>query len=199
MMEVGLVLAKIQAYQFPCSGFFDNDLTIKTKMFQDDYVVFGKKCLSHPTTLDQITKEHISKINTYLDRYHLLLPDLNQNHLVHADFDPSNILVKQNNKRWTISGILDWEFAFSGSTLCDVANMLRYAHHMSPSFKTSFLKGLKQGGVQLAENWDITIHLLNLLSLLDCLTRCPPDVRPNQCADIRNLIDHILIQLDGLP
>jgi len=31
---------------------------------------------------------------------------------------------QQTNKRWKISGILDWEFTFSGSTLCDVANML---------------------------------------------------------------------------
>ncbi len=199
MMETGLVLAKIQSHRFSHSGFFDKNLHIETEISQGDLVTFAKKCLEHPTTLDQITKENISKINIYLDRYHVLFPDKSQNHLVHADYDPANILVQQNNGAWTISSILDWEFAFSGSTLCDVAKMLRYAHHMPQTFETSFLEGLQQGGVQLAENWRISIYLLNLLSLLDCLTRCPPNIRPNQCADIRNLISYILKSLDNLP
>ena len=76
--------------------------------------------------------------------------------------------------------------------------MLRYAHHMQPDFETSFLEGLQQGGVQLADSWRISIYLLNLLSLLDCLIRCPPNLRPRQCADICNLIDYILKCLDKI-
>lgn len=167
-----------------------------TRISQDDYISFAKKCLEHPTTLEQISKENLSKIDTHLDQYRFLFPDEKQNHLVHADYDPANILVHQIHGEWTISGILDWEFAFSGSTLCDVANMLRYAHYMPSVFETSFLEGLQQGGVQLDENWRITTYLLNLLAILDCLTRGPANIRPNQCADIRNLIDYILKSLD---
>lgn len=194
MKEAGLILAKIQSYRFPHSGFFDRDLHIATKLPKNYGISFAKKCLEHPTTLEQISKENLSKIDTYLDQYHLLFPDENQNHLVHADYDPANILVHQIHGEWGISGILDWEFAFSGSTLCDVANMLRYAHHMQPDFETSFLEGLQQGGVQLR----ISIYLLNLLSLLDCLIRCPPNLRPRQCADVCCLIDYILKCLDKI-
>ena len=97
-----------------------------------------------------------------------------------------------------MSGVLDWEFSFSGSVLWDVANMLRYAHKMPPEFQDAFLNGLDSGGVSLPENWSITIRLLNLLSLLDCLKRSAPDKRPNQCADIRGLIDHILLAFDNI-
>ena len=198
MKEAGLILAKIQSYRFPHSGFFDRDLHIATKLPKNYGISFAKKCLEHPTTLEQISKENLSKIDTYLDQYHFLFPDENQNHLVHADYDPANILVHQIHGEWVISGILDWEFAFSGSSLCDVANMLRYAHHMQPDFETSFLEGLQQGGVQLADSWRISIYLLNLLSLLDCLIRCPPNLRPRQCADICSLIDYILKCLDKI-
>jgi hypothetical protein len=74
--------------------------------------------------------------------------------------------------------------------------MLRYAHQMPPEFEKAFLLGLQNSGVQLPENWRITILLLNLLAILDCLKRCPPGQRPNQCADICNLISYIIQHLD---
>ena len=74
--------------------------------------------------------------------------------------------------------------------------MLRYAHHMPSEYEKAFLHGLKNGGVQLPENWRISILLLNLLSILDCLTRDPPAKRPNQCADICDLISFIIQHLD---
>lgn len=136
----------------------------------------------------------VLKIYQHLERYDFLFPDHTENHLVHADYDPANILVQHIQGEWKISAILDWEFAFSGSTLCDVANMLRYAHHMPTEFEEAFIQGLQNGGVQLAENWRITMCLLNLLALLDCLTRSPTDNRPNQCSDFRmvNIPDKIL-------
>ena len=91
--------------------------------------------------------------------------------------------------------MLDWEFAFSGYVLWDVGNMLRYAHKMPHEFQDAFLSGLASGGVTLPKHWRITIQILNLLSLLDCLKRSNHKDRPNQCADIRELIDHILSTL----
>ena len=196
MEEVGLYLSRIESHKFLTSGFFDENLSIKKKVFQSDYLQFGKECLSHSTTKDQIPSFEIAKINGYFDQYYHLLPDEKDCSLVHGDYEPANILVKKINTRWVIAGILDWEFAFSGSFLCDVANMLRYAHHMPVQYEKSFLKGLEEGGLQLPEDWRIRVHLLNLLSLLDCLTRSSPEKRPNQCADICELITHILQKLD---
>ena len=76
--------------------------------------------------------------------------------------------------------------------------MLRYAHKMPPEFQNAFLKGLGVGGITLPKNWHITIQLLNLLSLLDCLKRSDPKNSPNQCSGIRELIDHMLSELNPM-
>ncbi len=46
-----------------------------------------------------------------------LFPNKNEKHLVHADFDPANILIAKEGSDWNVSGVLDWEFSFSGSIL----------------------------------------------------------------------------------
>ena len=196
MYQAGQILASIQKYQFSIAGFLDADLKVSPPTSRQEYVTFARECLTHPTVLAQIGHETISKITEYLEKYGSLFPDENQTHLAHGDYGPENILVDKIEGQWKITAILDWEFAHSGSTLCDVANMLRYAHHMPPIFEDSFLQGLKQGGVNLPEKWRISIHLLNLLSLLDCLIRRSPKERPHQCADICALIRFYLGQLD---
>lgn len=192
MHEAGVLLSKITSHHFPKSGFFDKDLNIIEHTAHDNYLSFTQKCLQHPTVQLFLNSKKISKINHFLGKYGHLFPNENEANLVHADFDPANILVDKINGAWKITGILDWEFSFSGSVLCDVANMLRYAHQMPPEFQDAFLEGLKSGGVSLPKNWELSIHLLNLLSLLDCLARANPQNQPIQCADICGLIDYIL-------
>jgi Ser/Thr protein kinase RdoA (MazF antagonist) len=193
MYEVGMMLASIGIHEFPHAGFFDKELNVIPP--SDNYLNFAKNCLKHETVLSVLTSETVLKINHALSYYGHLFPDENEKHLVHADFDPANILVHKVDGAWKVSGVLDWEFAFSGSMLCDVANMLRYAHKMPPAFQDAFLKGLSSGGVTLPRNWLITVQLLNLLSLLDCLQRSDPKNRHHQCADIFELISHILREL----
>ncbi len=149
-----------------------------------------------PRARDRLTPEMVSNISQVMGEYAHLLPDASERHLVHADFDSSNILVNEVDGLWKVSGVLDWEFAFSGSVLWDVANMLRYAHKMPFDFQNAFLEGLTNSGIQLPENWQITVQLLNLLSLLDCLKRSDPKRCPNQCADICALVHHILANLN---
>ena len=137
----------------------------------------------------------MAEINYCLDKYGHLFPGHNERNLVHADFDPANILIDQIDGKWQVVAILDWEFAFSGSMLCDVANMLRYAHKMPKEYQESFLLGLKKNNIDLPEQWKIIIHLLNIVSLLDCLVRSDPENRPNQAADILSLIENIVQKL----
>lgn len=140
----------------------------------------------------------IAKINNLLIKNARFFPDHNQPaHLVHADYDPSNILVNKINEKWQIVAILDFEFAFAGSWLCDIANMLRYTHQMPANYEKSFLDGIKCGGLTLPSNWQISINLLNLLSLLQCLVESSPQGRPMQLQDIQELIDHIIEQLES--
>jgi hypothetical protein len=68
---------------------------------------------------------------------------------------------------------------------------------MPAKFENAFLDGLKTGGITLPENWKHTICLLNLDSLLDLLTRSDPKIQPHQCADIKNIITHMILCLKG--
>lgn len=196
MNQAGHILANIQQVQFPMVGFFDADLKVRQPITKQDYLTFVQTCLAHPTVVEQIGPNNIDKIKEYHEKYSALLLHEPQSHLIHGDYDPANILVNKIEGQWKITAILDWEFAHSGPTLLDVANMLRYAHHLPPIFEKAFLQGLNQGGVTLPANWRISIHLFNVSALLDCLVRCTPQECPNRCADIRELIDHILLNLE---
>lgn len=197
MYDVGEVLSKIAIHEFPQAGFFDKDLNVIPHTSLEAYLIdFANDCLRHKTVISVLSPDIIDDIKKIFDKYGHLFPDESEKHLVHADFDPANILVNEINGAWKVSGILDWEFAFSGPVLCDVANMLRYAHKMPPEFQDAFLHGLTSGGISLPENWHITIQLLNLLALLDCLKRSDPKNKPNQCADILELVHSILTELN---
>ncbi len=199
MHEIAQILLKITAHGFPQAGFFDTELGVIPDSTSDDYlVVFAQGCLKNRVVRTVLTQPTIAAIVHYLPLYGHLFVDNNEKRLVHGDFDPANILVCKIDGAWKVSGILDWEFCFSGSVVCDIATMLRYAHKMPFEFQDAFLKGLASGGLNLPKNWRITIHLLNLLSLLDCLTRSDPKNKPNQCADISDLIEHILVELNTM-
>lgn len=195
MYEVGTILSKITTHEFSKTAFFDKELNVIPHS-AEDYLIFAKDCLKQETVLSVLTPETISKISRSLGHYGHLFTGGGKRHLVHGDFDPANILVNKVDGVWKASGVLDWEFSFSGSMLCDVGNMLRYAHKMPSEFQDAFLKGLTSGGVALPENWRTTVNLLNLLSLLDCLKRSDVKTHPNRCADICELIDHILSELE---
>ncbi|TAL66430.1 MAG: hypothetical protein EPN84_00325 [Legionella sp.] len=157
---------------------------------------FAEKSLNHPTVIDCLGNELTAKIKQHFNALAKFFPNENESHLVHADFDPANILVDKIADEWTITGVLDWEFAFSGSPLWDIANMLRYAHQMPSAFAASFIQGLSTQFV-LPQDWEMTIYLLNLMSLLDCLTRSTKTTKPKQCADIITLINYFEEKING--
>lgn len=195
MYKVGSMLCKIAAHEFPIAGFFDKNLKIVKNLAENDYLTFAKECLRSDTVLTQLGVTRVEEINNYLNQYENYFPTEKDRQLVHADFDPANIMVDQINGVWEITGVLDWEFAFAGSVLCDVANMLRYTHQMPAIFEAEFLRGLNHGGIELPEHWKISVDLLNLISLLDCLAKADPQQRPKQCVDICALIEVIIKRL----
>lgn len=192
MNKAGKLLSKIAAHSFSVAGFFDKNLNIIPPQSSENELNFAKFCLQSENVSLVLSKETLVNIKNAFETLSHLLPSDNASHLVHGDFDPANILVEQRDDKWEISSILDWEFAFSGSVLWDVANMLRYAHHMPSAFQEAFISGLTSNGLVLPDNWQITIYLLNLLSLLDLLKRADSATQPKKCADIRELIDYFL-------
>lgn len=196
MHEVGVVLGNISAYTFSKSGFFYKDLN-SIESPDESLVVYAKASLESAVVVAQLNTHLIARISKLFDRYGYLLFAIEGQGLVHGDFDPANIFVDNTDGVWRVSAILDWEFAFSGSPLWDIANMLRYAHKMPSSFEHLFIEGCVSSGIVFPKNWQTSIHLLNVLSLLDCLKRSDCQTSPDRCADIRELIDYIVIELEN--
>lgn len=195
MLEAGRCLASISKQEFRHAGFFDKELNIQKPIKHIDCMDFANECLEDKVVKKILTQDVLNDVKAAIDRLYKYFPDEKSHNLVHGDFGPENILVDGIDGKMYISGILDWEYAFSGSTLHDVANMLRYAHHMPPNFKDSFINGIQSSGVALPEGWEISIKLLNILSLLDCLKRTNPDTQPKRCVDIIALINFNLTTL----
>ncbi|MFO1257544.1 MAG: aminoglycoside phosphotransferase family protein [Gammaproteobacteria bacterium] len=195
MYEVGMILSKIAAYEFPKAGFLNNKLEV-VQNESSDIINFSKDCLNDKTILAALDPSMIAEITKSIEEHASLFHTDDDKHLVHGDYDPANIFVDKINGTWVITGILDWEFAFSGSYLWDVANILRYAHKMPPEFENSFLDALQKNGLILPAYWRTTIDLLNLSSLVDLLKRSDLQNHPNRITDIRELIERILSNSD---
>jgi len=197
MSEVGMILSKITAHEFPKAGFLNKELEV-VEHESCDIIKFAHDFLNDRTVVSVLSPEMIDEIKKAIKQYAYLFPTDGEKHLVHGDFDPANILVDKINGSWVVTGILDWEFAFSGSYLWDVANMLRYAHKMPPEFQNSFIDALQRNGIKLPPDWGTTAYLLNLSSLLDLLKRSDPKDNPHRCGDIREIINHILSKLNNI-
>lgn len=95
-------------------------------------------------------------------------------HLVHGDFNPSNLLVAEDGE---IAAILDWEFAHSGQVWSDIGNLLRYRGVPLPgSFTLRLLEGLADGGFKPSKDWHALSLLADLSSALEFLSSA--DERP---------------------
>lgn len=95
---------------------------------------------------------------------------MNERRLVHGDFRKQNILVRPDGNAWTVAAILDWECAFTGSPLFDVALFLRYERPEQPVAEPCFSRGFIDGGGRLCDDWKDLIRVVDLESLCRSLT-----------------------------
>jgi aminoglycoside phosphotransferase (APT) family kinase protein len=106
--------------------------------------------------------------------------------LAHGDFNSPNILVRQEGGRWSVAAILDWEFAFAGSILVDIGNMLRYERPGQSRYEPHFSRGLTDAGLDLPDDWFLRARLADLPALCELLTR--EDVPDAIVAELKDLI-----------
>jgi aminoglycoside phosphotransferase (APT) family kinase protein len=91
--------------------------------------------------------------------------------LVHADFNVHHLLMRRVENAWTVAAVLDWEFAFSGVPLWDVGSMLRRADALRPDFAEPFARSFAEHGGELPPDWRALSRLLDLMNLMEFLTR----------------------------
>lgn len=89
--------------------------------------------------------------------------------LVHGDFKGSNILMRRERGVWATAAVLDWEFAWAGTPLSDVGQMIRYDRAFHPAFTPAFARSFAAHGGALPQGWKRTARMLDLFNLLDFL------------------------------
>jgi len=90
--------------------------------------------------------------------------------LVHGDLGGRNILVAPaGDGAWRVSGLIDWEAAFSGAALWDVGRVFRYARRYSETFRERFERAYREAGGDLPEDWWRTARLLDATRLVEIL------------------------------
>ena len=88
--------------------------------------------------------------------------------LVHGDLGGRNILVVPlNDGGWRISGLIDWEYAFSGAALWDVGSLFRYSRRYTETFRQRFARGYRHAGAILPDDWWRTSRLLDAIRVIE--------------------------------
>ncbi len=90
--------------------------------------------------------------------------------LVHADFNPKNLLV--DPATGGVTGVLDWEYAYAGAPLADVGNLLRFAE--DKVFDSAVATAYAERAPDVEAGWLEGARALDLYSLIDLASREAP-------------------------
>lgn len=174
---VGAALASIGTVRFACPGEFTGpDLVPDASAWPASLPAFVERCLADGRAGQVLLSAAERDALRELAISAAVLADqvAADSQLVHADFNPKNLLVSAGPDGWAVSAVLDWEFAFSGSPLIDIGNMLRFGEDVPGAFRAGFVAGFREAGGALPESWLEISQALDLYALAEFLSR-PPD------------------------
>jgi aminoglycoside phosphotransferase (APT) family kinase protein len=90
--------------------------------------------------------------------------------LVHADFNPKNLLV--DPATGGVTGVLDWEYAYAGAPLADIGNLLRFED--DPVFAGTVASTYADRAPDVPADWLEVARALDLYALIDLAARESP-------------------------
>lgn len=191
--SVGSTLAAIHKITFPTFGFFDEDLNIATiaDPSGSGLIEFVHQSLSTNGGSRRLGAELTSKLIDFVTREAYLLDEWKGLPcLTHCDFGASNILVGPSADGWKIVGVLDWEFAFSGTPFFDFGNLLRKPLGDLNLFPESVQAGYTEAGGSLPASWRKMSLLADLCAWMDFLSQ--PNIGPELIKDARFVIKDMI-------
>lgn len=188
--SAGVYLNHLRRIKFDQGGFFQDNLEIRPFSSEEEYLPFAQSCLVKDHVQESLGTKSVDQLSQFIEANQNYLPNKNNANLTHADFDPSNMLVKEVNGHYQVSAILDWEFAFSGSYLLDIGMFLRYSHKLPTIYEEKFIEGIVSEGDALPQNWKKSAKLMDIICLLSLLYWNPKNERPKLNQDVVSLLQH---------
>lgn len=156
---MGETLARVRTVPVPAY------LSSSTRGAVDDF-------LGSPVLASRVGTREMDRLQSFLAGW---LPQIgclnNEKKLVHGDFNNRNTILRQQADRWRVASILDWELAFSGSPLWDVARFVCYERKSRPCREPYFSDGYRSAGGELPDNWDRFSPVMNVISAAHSLSQ----------------------------
>lgn len=163
LQDVGRCLGILSSTKFDKMGELEEDGSISPLPF-DGFLGFFEQELSRKKTLEWLPECLQSHLRQFINDHASIYRKLDsQKSLVHGDFNPGNILTRDE----CVVGILDWEFAMSGSTMIDTGNLLR---HCGEEASHALARGMSNTGISLERDWVKQSRLADLASHIEFLS-----------------------------
>ncbi len=176
-VAVGEVLARIGSVGLATPGFFTGPELEPGPPGTEPasgLLAFVDRCLADGNAQSALTTSEVDGLRGLAAAWEPLLAAVHgSSRLVHSDFNPKNLLAARTGDGWAVTAVLDWEFAFSGSPLVDVGNMLRFPEETGGPYADGFIAGYT-AHTELPDDWRELSRALDLYALAEFLTR-PPD------------------------
>jgi aminoglycoside phosphotransferase (APT) family kinase protein len=199
--SVGKTLAAIGRIEFTKPGRLIVDPSTNELTVGDPYVegpdpipTMLDRFLESPNCERRLGPELIRRLHDFGWSWSTRLPDLErESNLVHSDFGNRNILVREQQGAWNVAAVIDWEFGFSGSSLLDVGNFLRYETDTNPLREPTFSQAFVEHGGQLPDDWRNVVRVVDLTGLVEVSTHddLPEEVRFELLGLINATLDHM--------
>jgi len=175
-------LARIWETTFEAQGELLADGAIRPWPFGDGNG-FVESMLGHPNVRRQLGPELFQGVVRLLEQERGRPGEPAVAHLVHGDFNPTNVLIEDGR----VSAVIDWEFAHSGAPWGDIGNLRR---HVSTEHRHAIAAGLEGGGFEVPEDWERRAAVADLGSHLEFLTTARSDAFKATRVDlVRELVD----------
>jgi len=187
LQEIGRTLARVHKHRFGAVGFLDEALDVATTLpalssWYDMLMGPHGRALAGPAT--------VAEVAACVARHQPSLDELDRDpRLVHGDFRPANLLVRDGR----LVAVIDWEDAMAGHWLADIGQFLRDRSEIDDDHGRSFIEGyLAEADHTLPERWKRTMALRDLVNLVQMLESSKG--KPVQEAGLIGLIRSILVE-----
>lgn len=190
---VGEALPPIGSIRFDRCGLLDGDLEIARAFdsVAQSHLDLIEWSLRHGRAGDRLGPLG-TDLRRFVEREAPRLEALDGTRLTHGDYKLSNLLVEREASRWSVTGVLDWEFASAFTPLCDVAICLRHRDLFPAAFTAGFAEGYRAAGGELPDDWRPLTRLLDVMNLVGLLNASAE--RPRVFARVATLLRHTMAE-----
>jgi aminoglycoside phosphotransferase (APT) family kinase protein len=195
--QLALAAARIHVLRFKQCGLLGPGpkVTEPFTSYAAGTVGFMQACLDNPYLQRRLGAGRLERLHHCLTQRRDLQEPSITHQLCHSDFNQKNFLIGRGaNGRHHLAAVLDWEFAFSGSSVIDIGNLLRFDHE-SPGIESSwFVDAYRAAGGHLDSAWKEQSLFADLLA--QCAFLISLEELPKTFRTAIGVIDRTLAVLD---